>query len=71
MRGWIIDILNCVNRIGDKVFTLEQMYDFVDVLAVKHPENHHIKDEIRQQLQILRDNGIIEFLGKGRYRRIM
>lgn len=71
MRGWIIDILNCVNRIGDKVFTLEQMYDFVDVLAVKHPENHHIKDKIRQQLQILRDNGIIEFLGKGRYRRIM
>lgn len=71
MRGWIIDILNCVNRIGDKVFTLEQMYDFVDVLSVKHPENHHIKDKIRQQLQILRDNGIIEFLGKGRYRRLM
>lgn len=71
MRGWIIDILNCVNRIGDKVFTLEQMYDFEDVLAVKYPENHHIKDKIRQQLQILRDNGIIEFLGKGRYRRLM
>ena len=60
-----------LNRIGDKVFTLEQMYDFEDVLAVKYPENHHIKDKIRQQLQILRDNGIIEFLGKGRYRRLM
>lgn len=49
-RGWILDILNCVNKIEDKVFTLEQMYSFVDVLALKHPENHHIKDKIRQQL---------------------
>lgn len=69
-RGWILDILNCVNKIEDKVFTLEQMYGFVDVLALKHPENHHIKDKIRQQLQVLRDNGIIEFLGRGRYRKI-
>ena len=69
-RGWILDILNCVNKIEDKVFTLEQMYSFVDVLALKHPENHHIKDKIRQQLQVLRDNGIIEFLGRGRYSKI-
>lgn len=69
-RGWILDILNCVNKIEDKVFTLEQMYGFVDILALKHPENHHIKDKIRQQLQVLRDNGIIEFLGRGSYRKI-
>jgi len=69
-RGWILDILNCVNKIEDKVFTLEQMYNFEAVLALKHPGNHHVKAKIRQQLQILRDNGIIEFLGKGRYRKI-
>lgn len=69
-RGWILDILNCVNKIEERDFTLEEMYQFADVLALKHPENHHVKDKIRQQLQILRDKGIIEFNGRGHYRKI-
>lgn len=68
-RGWILDILNCVNRIEDRTFTLDQMYQFADVLAIRHPENHHVKAKIRQQLQVLRDNGIVEFLGRGQYRK--
>ena len=28
-----------------------------------------IRDKIRQQLQVLRDLGFLEFLGGGRYRR--
>lgn len=69
-RGWVLDILNCINKIEDRTFKLEQMYRFEEVLSRKHPENHHVKDKIRQQLQILRDNGIIEFLGRGHYRKI-
>ncbi len=30
--------------------------------------NRHVRDKIRQQLQILRDLGFVEFLGSGRYR---
>ena len=70
-RGWTLDILKCVNNIEDTNFTLEQMYRFEDALSIKHPENHHIKEKIRQQLQTLRDNGIIEFLGRGYYRKIL
>ena len=69
-RGWILDILNCVNKIENRTFTLEQMYQYEEMLSVKHPGNHHVKDKIRQQLQVLRDNGIIEFLGRGHYRKI-
>ncbi len=69
-RGWILDILNCVNKIEGKEFTLEQMYQFVPLLEMKHPENHHVRDKIRQQLQLLRDKGIIEFKGGGRYSKI-
>ena len=29
----------------------------------------HIRDKIRQQLQVLRDLGFLEFFGGGRYRR--
>ena len=68
-RGWTLDVLNCVNIIEGKDFTLEQVYRFAELLAGKHPDNHHIKDKIRQQLQILRDNGIIEFTGRGHYRK--
>lgn len=69
-RGWILDILNCVNKIDSKDFTLEQVYQFEEILATKHPNNNHIKDKIRQQLQVLRDKGIIEFNGRGQYRKI-
>ncbi len=46
------------------------MYNFVDELQLKHPTNKHIQDKIRQQLQFLRDIGIIEFKGNGNYRKI-
>lgn len=70
-RGWILDILSCINQIPDKNFTLNQIYEFTEILSNKHPENHHVKDKIRQQLQILRDKGIIEFSGRGNYKKIV
>ena len=69
-RGWTLDVLNCVIMIENKDFTLDQIYRFEELLAEKHPDNHHVKDKIRQQLQMLRDNGIIEFTGRGHYRKI-
>ena len=69
-RGWILDILNCINKIEEQNFSLDQVYAFENVLAEKHPGNHHIKDKIRQQLQLLRDKGIIEFNGRGKYSKI-
>lgn len=59
-----------MNQIDDVIFILEEMYSFENILSMKHPENHHVKDKIRQQLQILRDNEIIEFMGRGHYRKI-
>lgn len=69
-RGWILDILNCLNQIKNRDFTLEQMYWFSDYLALRYPNNHHIREKIRQQLQVLRDQGIIEFCGRGLYRKL-
>ncbi len=69
-RGWLFDVLTCVNNMPD-FFTLEQIYSFVDILKIKHPNNKNIKPKIRQQLQFLRDKGFIEFLGNGRYRKTM
>ena len=67
-KGWLLDVMNCIERLGHKDFSLDEVYAFVDVLSRKHPENKHIRDKIRQQLQILRDKGYLEFVERGRYR---
>lgn len=69
-RGWFIDILNCINKLPDDDFNLDQMYNFIDELSILHPGNNNIDAKIRQQLQILRDKGIIEFKGRGHYKKI-
>ncbi|MEE9272063.1 MAG: DpnI domain-containing protein [Robiginitomaculum sp.] len=66
--GWVADVLLCVERIGQAEFTLSDVYKFENYLGELHPENNHVKPKIRQQLQVLRDAGVLEFLGKGVYR---
>jgi type II restriction enzyme len=67
-KGWLLDVLICVERIKKKEFSLDDVYAFEDYLKAKHPSNHNIKAKIRQQLQFLRDKGVIEFIGRAQYR---
>lgn len=69
-RSWIVDILYCINKIPKTMFSLEDVYQFESWLASQHPANHNIRPKVRQQLQILRDNNIIEFLGNGLYKKL-
>jgi len=69
-RGWLFDVLNCVNSYSSEVFSLSDVYTFENLLNQKHPDNNNVKAKIRQQLQFLRDKGFIEFLGRGQYRKI-
>lgn len=66
-RGWLSDVLMCIRRIDDRTFTLQQVYEFEEELSELHPKNKHIRPKIRQQLQVLRDKGVIDFLGDGWY----
>ena len=69
-RGWLMDTLSCVERLPEEYFSLDDMYAFINELQAKHPQNLHISDKIRQQLQFLRNKGYIEFLGRGHYRKL-
>jgi type II restriction enzyme len=69
-KGWMIEVLRTVEAMGRTEFTLDEMYGREARLAALYPGNNNVRPKIRQQLQVLRDNGLIEFLGKGRYRRI-
>ena len=69
-KGWTLDILKCIDRIKSTDFSLEEVYKFDEELKLKHPENNFVKDKIRQQLQILRDMNIVEFVSRGKYRKV-
>ena len=62
--------MTCVDLIKKETFTLEDVYKFEEKLKLKYPSNNFIKDKIRQQLQVLRDKGIIEFINRGVYKKI-
>ena len=70
-KGWIIDVMACIDKIANTQFTLNEMYSFEGLLKAKYPNNNHIKDKIRQQLQTLRDKGLIEFTGNGNYKKVL
>ncbi len=67
-KGWILDIINCVESLNKNDFSLNEIYAFEKDLEILHPENKNIKPKIRQQLQFLRDKWYLEFLEKGKYR---
>lgn len=67
-RGWTLDVLSVVRSIGKEQFMLRDVYDRADSLAKLHPNNRHVDDKIRQQLQVLRDLGLLTFLSPGSYR---
>jgi type II restriction enzyme len=67
LRGWILDVMNCIDDLNQKEFVLQDIYNFESNLKIIHPENKHIKDKIRQQLQFLRDKGYLDFIGRGKY----
>jgi len=67
-RGWTVDVMRCIDKLGRTAFTLNDIYAFERELSDRHPANRHVKDKIRQQLQVLRDKGYLEFSGRGRYR---
>ncbi len=69
-KGWLGDVLECVNSIPADIFSLSDIYEYVDELHEKHPNNQNVEAKIRQQLQVLRDRGVIVFLGNGNYKKV-
>jgi type II restriction enzyme len=67
LRGWTLDVLSAIRRLGKRDFSLQELYDFESELKALHPKNENIRPKIRQQLQVLRDLGMIKFAGDGHY----
>lgn len=70
LTGWKLEVFKCIQSIPNQIFSLSEINRFEDQLKIIYPSNHHITDKIRQQLQYLRDLGLIEFLGDGQYKKL-
>jgi len=66
-RGWTLDVLNIVRSLHKPEFSLGDVYRRSEELQLLHPKNLHVRDKIRQQLQRLKDMGLVAFAGGGRY----
>ena len=67
-RGWVLSVLRCIERLPTPEFSLLDVYRFEAELVAQFPGNQNVRPKIRQQLQVLRDQGYLEFLGNGAYR---
>lgn len=66
--GWLRLTLTGIAKLNGHAFVLSELYKSCEQLALKQfPSNRYPRQKIRQQLQRLRDLGIVHFLGKGRY----
>lgn len=70
LSPWTREVFKCADQIPEEIFMLDDIYKFENYLRQLYPSNRHIQDKIRQQLQSLRDIGLLEFLGEGRYRKL-
>jgi len=70
LKGWKSDVFKYADSINSQFFSLSEIYQFENSLKAKYPNNTRITDKIRQQLQFLRNLGLIEFLGNGKYKKL-
>ena len=60
-RGWLIAVMNCVERINKHEFTINEVYEFVPYLESLFPQNRYVREKVRQQLQYSAIGGGCDF----------
>jgi len=70
LSGWKLEVFKCLLKIPTQSFSLNDINAFVKRLSILYPNNKYIEPKIRQQLQMLRDIGLVEFLGNGKYKKL-
>jgi type II restriction enzyme len=68
LRGWTVDVLNAIRRLRKPQFSLQEVYRSESELQAAHPHNRNVRPKIRQQLQVLRELRLVDFVDRGTYR---
>jgi type II restriction enzyme len=70
-RGWATLTLRMIRSLGADAFSLDELYRREQLFSTAYPMNRNVRAKIRQQLQVLRDLGYVEFCGRGTYRLLI
>ena len=70
--GWKRLTLEGVLSMSEAGFDMDALLDVCAPIAARqYPENHHVREKLRQQLQLLKSIGLVEFVSRGHYKRTM
>jgi len=67
-RGWAMAVFNGIQSIGLRKFTTQDASQLEGIMMEIFPGNRNIRPKIRQQLQVLRDMGILDHVGRGEWK---
>jgi type II restriction enzyme len=67
-KSWLLSVMACLENMKQSVISLQDVYTCESELSARFPGNNNVRAKIRQQLQVLRDQGYLEFVGHGVYR---
>jgi phosphatidylserine/phosphatidylglycerophosphate/cardiolipin synthase-like enzyme len=70
LKGWKKLIFDTIDKNFKKTFFLKEFEKFKNEFKEKYPNNNNIEFKVQQQLQYLRDLGLIEFVKRGFYRKL-
>lgn len=68
--GWKLHVFMCLVEIPKETFVRKDVNKFAARLGKMYPNNNHVIPKIGQQLQYLRDLGLLQFLGRGVYKKL-
>ena len=72
LSGWKKLTMRGVLEMPEPGFAMSELLPVCQPMASReYPNNNRVREKLRQQLQYLRDLGLVEFLGHGMYRRTM
>ena len=69
-RGWVALVLATVRKIGKMRITNADLFSHEESMHAIFPGNSHVRDKIRQQMQVLMRLGYVERTAPGEYRVI-
>ena len=70
LKGWKRSVFYALGFVENRVFSTADFSLMIPYLQKQYPKNHHVEAKIRQQLQELRDLGLIKFEGNGIYGKL-
>lgn len=70
LSGWKKSVFSELESLDKQVFTTSDFQFMIPALKKQYSRNNNIEAKIRQQLQVLRDLGLVKFEGNGVYKKL-